>query len=100
MPGAEKEVSFQGVNGSLMKSPCNFVRRGQAGKWITEGLPDLGAFADQMAFVHSMTSRSNTHGPACVAMNTGFVFEGVPRNCIRRPQSRRPGPRRQSAVLL
>ena len=25
-----------------------------------------------------MISRSNTHGPACVAMNTGFVFEGFP----------------------
>ena len=78
MPGAEKEVSFQGVNGSLMKSPWKFVRRGQSGKMMTEGLPFLGELADQMAFIHSMTSRSNTHGPACVAMNTGFVFEGFP----------------------
>ena len=78
MPGAEKEVSFQGANGNLMRSPWPFVRRGQSGKWMTEKLPHLGAFADQMAFVHSMTSRTNTHGPACVAMNTGFVFEGFP----------------------
>ncbi len=78
MPGAEKEVSFQGANGNLMRSPWKFVRRGQTGKWMTEMLPRLGEFADDMAFVHSMTSRTNTHGPACVAMNTGFVFEGFP----------------------
>lgn len=78
MPDGEKEVSFQGANGNLMKSPWRFVRRGQSGRWMTEMLPHLGKFADDMAFVHSMTSRTNTHGPACVAMNTGFVFEGFP----------------------
>ncbi|MBL8237887.1 MAG: DUF1501 domain-containing protein [Bryobacterales bacterium] len=78
MPGGEKEVSFQGANGNLMRSPWEFVRRGQSGRWMTEKLPQLGALADGMAFIHSMTSRSNTHGPACVAMNTGFVFEGFP----------------------
>jgi hypothetical protein len=78
MPGGEKEVSFQGANGNLMRSPWKFVQRGQSGKWVTEKLPHLGALVDRMAFVHSMTSRSNTHGPACVAMNTGFVFEGFP----------------------
>jgi hypothetical protein len=78
MPGAEKEVSFQGANGNLMRSPWNFVRRGQSGKYITAMLPHLGALADDIAFIHSMTSRSNTHGPACVMMNTGYVFEGFP----------------------
>lgn len=33
---------------------------------------------DQFAFIHSMTARSNTHGPACVQTNTGFVFDGFP----------------------
>jgi uncharacterized protein (DUF1501 family) len=78
MPGGDKDVTFQGANGNLMRSPWNFVPRGQSGKPITEMLPRLGALADQMAFIHSMSSRSNTHGPACVMMNTGFVFEGFP----------------------
>ncbi|HEU0119210.1 MAG TPA: DUF1501 domain-containing protein [Bryobacteraceae bacterium] len=78
MPGGEKEVSFQGANGNLMKSPWKFVQRGQSGRWMTEMLPRLGESADDLAFIHSMTSRTNTHGPACVAMNTGFVFEGFP----------------------
>ena len=78
LPGGDKDVTFQGANGNLMKSPWKFVQRGQSGKWMTEMLPHLGRQVDQMAFIHSMTSRSNTHGPACVSMNTGFIFEGFP----------------------
>ncbi|HTM50014.1 MAG TPA: DUF1501 domain-containing protein [Bryobacteraceae bacterium] len=78
LPGEEKFVSFQGANGALMKSPWGFRRRGQTGKWISEMLPRLGELADEMAFIHSLTARSNTHGPACVQMNTGFVTEGFP----------------------
>ena len=71
------DFSFQGENGNLMKSPWNFRRRGQCGKWVSD-LPHLGELGDDMAFVHSLTSKSNTHGPACVHMNTGFVTEGFP----------------------
>jgi uncharacterized protein (DUF1501 family) len=78
MPGAEKEMSFQGANGNLMRSPWKFARRGKSGKWMTEMLPHLGEMADEMAFLHAMTTKTNTHGPACVMMNTGFVFEGFP----------------------
>jgi hypothetical protein len=78
MPGGDKDVTFQGANGNLMRSPWDFTRQGQSGKHISSMLPHLGKHADEMAFIHSMTSRSNTHGPACVMMNTGFVFEGFP----------------------
>src|SRR5207253_10442896 len=33
---------------------------------------------DAVAFVPSLTARSNTHGPAMLQMNTGFVLEGFP----------------------
>ena len=78
LPGEEKVVTFQGANGNLMKSPWQFERKGQSGKWVAETLPHLGELVDQMAFIHSMTARSNTHGPACVQMNTGFIFDGFP----------------------
>ncbi len=80
LPGAEDFVSFQGKNGNLMQSPWKFVRRGETGKPVTELLPHLGKHVDDMAFIHSMTSRSNTHGPGCVFMNTGFVADGFPAN--------------------
>jgi uncharacterized protein DUF1501 len=78
MPGEENLVSFQGANGNLMKSPWSFRQRGESGKWVSELLPHLGEWVDDMAFIHSLTAKSNTHGPACVQMNTGFVTEGFP----------------------
>ena len=78
MPGAEAFLSFQGKNGNLMKSPWPFIRSGQSGKPISSILPNVAKHADDIAFIHSMTSRSNTHGPGCIFMNTGFVREGFP----------------------
>ena len=78
LPGGEGLVTFMGKNGNLMKSPWPFRRRGECGKWISDLFPHLGELVDDIAFVHSMKSRTNTHGPGCVFMNTGFVTEGFP----------------------
>ncbi|MHA3772166.1 DUF1501 domain-containing protein [Verrucomicrobiota bacterium sgz303538] len=78
LPGAENFVSFQGKNGNLMKSPWAFVPAGQSGKMLSTLLPHMAAHADEIAFIHSMTSKSNTHGPGCIFMNTGHVQEGFP----------------------
>jgi len=78
LPGEEGMVSFQGKNGPLMRSPWGFTPRGECGKPISDMLPALGAHADDIAFLHGMTSRSNTHGPGCVFMSTGFAQEGFP----------------------
>ncbi len=78
LPGAESFLSFQGKNGNLMKSPWPFVHAGQSGKPITSMLPNMARHVDDMAFIHSMTSRTNTHGPGCIFINTGFVREGFP----------------------
>jgi len=78
LPGEEKLVSFQGKNGNLMKSPWDFVPAGKSGKRITSLLPHMAQHVDDIAFVHSLSSRTNTHGPGCIFMNTGFVKEGFP----------------------
>ena len=44
----------------------------------SELLPHLGELADEMCFIHSMTARSNTHGPGETQMGTGFTLEGFP----------------------
>ena len=78
LPGGEGMVSFQGKNGNLMRSPWDFVPAGQSGKRISSLLPHMAKHIDDVAFLHGMTSRSNTHGPGCIFMNTGFVTEGFP----------------------
>jgi hypothetical protein len=78
LPGEENFVSFQGKNGSLMRSPWPFSPAGRCGKMLSAMLPHTARHADDIAFVHSMTSKTNTHGPGCVFMNTGHATEGFP----------------------
>jgi hypothetical protein len=78
LPGEDGFFSFQGKNGNLMKSPWPFVPAGQSGKMISSMLPHLAKHVDDIAFIHSMHSKTNTHGPGCVFMNTGHPTEGFP----------------------
>jgi hypothetical protein len=78
LPGEENLVSFQGKNGNLMAPPWAFEPCGQSGKRISSLLPHMAGHVDDIAFIHSMKAKTNTHGPGCVLMNTGHVQEGFP----------------------
>ena len=78
LPGLTEELSFQGGNGNLMRSPWGWKRHGESGKWISDLFPELAKHVDEICFVHSLTAKSNTHGPAMLQMNTGFILEGFP----------------------
>jgi Protein of unknown function (DUF1501) len=78
MPGVEKLITFQGENGNLAQSPWKFRPRGQSGKYISDLLPHLAERADDLCFIHSLTSKTNTHGPGEMFMSTGFALEGFP----------------------
>jgi hypothetical protein len=78
MPGNENLITFQGEQGGLAKSPYEFRQRGECGKWTSDLLPKLGELVDRMCFIHSMTSRTNTHGPGENFMSTGFTIDGFP----------------------
>jgi hypothetical protein len=78
LPGGEKLVTFQGANGNLTKSPYTFRPRGKCGKYVSDLLPNLAGCVDEMCFLHAMTAKANTHGPAEAQMNTGFTLDGFP----------------------
>lgn len=78
MPGAEDIVTFQGKQGMLTKSPWEFKPRGESGKMISELLPQMAEFADDMCFLHSLTGKTNTHGPGENFMSTGYTLDGFP----------------------
>ncbi len=78
MPGSDKLVTFQGEQGNLTKSYWDFKPRGESGKMVSDMLPNLAAMADDYTFIHSMTAKSNTHGPAENQMSTGFTLDGFP----------------------
>jgi hypothetical protein len=78
LPGMESLITFQGEQGDLTQSPYSFKPRGQSGKYTSDLLPRLGELVDDMCFLHSMTAKSNTHGPAENQMSTGFTLDGFP----------------------
>lgn len=79
MPGAKENfLTFQGENGNLVRPLYDFKPRGQSGKMVSDLFPHLAGMADDLTFIHSMTAKSNTHGPAENQMSTGFIFDGFP----------------------
>ncbi len=78
LPGGEGLITFQGAQGNLVQSPWNFRPRGTCGKMVSDLVPHLGELADHMCFIHSLTSKTNTHGPGENFMSTGFTLDGFP----------------------
>jgi hypothetical protein len=78
LPGGEGLITFQGAQGNVTQSPWKFRPRGQCGKMISDLVPQLGDMADDMCFIHSLTGKTNTHGPGENFMSTGFTLDGFP----------------------
>ena len=74
----DKLITFQGENGSLARSPWKFKPREQSGQIYLRALAQVGRMRDELCFVHSLTSKTNTHGPGEMFMSTGFTLEGFP----------------------
>ncbi len=71
-------VTFQGPAGNLARPQYKFRPYGETGKMVSDMVPNLGSLVDDIAFVHTLTSKSNTHGPAENFLSTGFVLDGFP----------------------
>ncbi len=76
-PGEAVEL-FQSAPDKVMQSPFGWKRYGRSGKWLSDPAAALGDCVDDIAFIHSMVSKSNVHGPATFMQATGFVQPGFP----------------------
>ncbi|MFN3651326.1 MAG: DUF1501 domain-containing protein [Armatimonadota bacterium] len=76
-PGGKVEL-FQSNPGTVMASPWEWKQHGQCGRWVSGLVPHLAGCVDDMAFIYSMVSKSNVHGPATFMQNSGFVLPGFP----------------------
>lgn len=77
LPGGPA-VTFQGPAGNLARPQYAFRQRGRTGKWVSDLIPHLAELTDDIAFIHSLTSTTNTHGPAENFLSTGFALDGFP----------------------
>lgn len=71
-------VTFQGPAGNLARPQYRFRPYGETGKMVSDLIPNLAKQVDDFAFVHTLTNKSNTHGPAENFLSTGFVQDGFP----------------------
>jgi hypothetical protein len=75
-------VKLESVTGSpgfkVLKSPFPFKQHGKSGRWVSSVFPHLAGCVDDLAFLMSMSSKTNVHGPASYMQNTGFVMPGFP----------------------
>ncbi|MHC5544959.1 DUF1501 domain-containing protein, partial [Singulisphaera rosea] len=79
LPGSKENfLTFQGENGNLVRPLYDFKPRGETGKMVSDLFPHLAELTDDFCFIHSMTAKSNTHGPAENQMSTGFTLDGFP----------------------
>jgi hypothetical protein len=76
-PGEKVEL-FQSEPGACMQSPWGWKQHGQCGRWMSDLVPRLAEHVDRLAFIPSMVSKSNVHGPATFMQNSGFILPGFP----------------------
>jgi hypothetical protein len=73
-----KVQAVTSVPGNVMKPPFEFKRHGQSGRWVSSVFPNIARHVDDIAFLMSVRSKTNVHGPASYLMNTGFTLPGFP----------------------
>ena len=69
---------FASKPGDCQPSFWKFRRHGECGRWVSDLLPGLAGHVDDMAFIHSMQSKTALHGPAMFMANSGFILPGFP----------------------
>ena len=76
-PGGKLQF-FASKPGHCQGSHWTFRQHGACGRAMSALFPKLSTCVDDMAFVHSMHSKSALHGPAMFMMNSGFILPGFP----------------------
>jgi hypothetical protein len=65
-------------NGTVLKSPWAFQRRGQSGLWVSELFPNVARRIDDLCVVRSMVAPFPEHTSANYFLHTGFGVQGRP----------------------
>ena len=76
--GAKVESVTGSGNFPVLKSPFEWKQYGQSGRWVSSVFPHVAQHVDEIAFLMSMVSKTNVHGPGSYMMNTGFTLPGFP----------------------
>ncbi len=75
--GRIEKTQFESI-GSVMKSPWAFRQYGQSGLWVSDLFPHIGAQADDLCILRSMTSNFPEHTSANYFLHSGLGLQGRP----------------------
>ncbi len=64
--------------GPVLRSPWNWRRHGQSGRWVTSALPHLAECVDDLAFLMAMHAPTSEHSAGQTMQVSGFVTPGFP----------------------
>jgi hypothetical protein len=62
----------------LLGTPRRFAQHGKSGTWLSDAVPNLHRVADDITFIHSMTTDQFNHAPAELLLYTGSPRSGRP----------------------
>ena len=74
----EKVETFQNGLGPWKKPVWDFKPYGESGKMLSDAVSDLGACADDIAFIHNVVGQTGVHSQATLLQATGFNLPGFP----------------------
>ncbi len=69
----EVELRTERATGGLLASPFRFSPQGGSGLWISELLPHLSRWSDELCVIRSVYTDNPNHGPALYMMNNGTI---------------------------
>lgn len=73
-----KRFAFLKGTETLLASPRKFTRHGRCGQELSDLLPHHGKIADDVCWIHGLTTDVFNHGPAKIFVNTGSPQPGRP----------------------
>jgi len=72
------EVENPQSAGALMRCPFRFAQHGRCGMWVSDALPHLAGYVDDIALIRSMFTTNLTHEPAIYLIQSGKMGPGRP----------------------
>jgi len=73
-----QRYAFIRPDAAVMGGQFPFQRYGDSGAELSTAIPHIGAIADDICLVHSVTTDQFNHAPAQIFLNTGFSQPGRP----------------------
>lgn len=75
---AGRKFAFTSGTPKLLGTPRKFKQHGESGTWLSDAMPQLSNWTDEMAVIHSMHTEQFNHAPAQLMLYTGSPRVGRP----------------------